>query len=828
MVEGVLKDLRYGLRVLLQSPGFSLVAILSLGLGIGVNTTIFSLVNEVLLRPLPVTHPNELVEIYTSGPKEFRYGTSSYPDYLDLRDQSKVFTGLLAYCMMPGNLSFEGKSELIMGEIVSGNYFDVLGVRAAVGRTFLPDEDRTPATHPVAVLGHGFWQRRFGADPTILGQQLKINGVSYTVIGIAPKRFSGTIPGLAPQLWVPMMMRSEVNIAGIQLAEANLTGDTPLQQRGNRWLFLKGRLKPGVSLAQARANLETIMARLQSEYPDSNQDKKPLLLAASQVRFHPMLDRILTPTAAVLMAVVGLVLLIACANVASMLLARASARRREIAVRLTLGATRGRLIRQFLSESILLSVLGGVGGLLLAYWATRLLLTFRPPTTSITLQLGIDFRVLLFTLSVSLLTGLLFGLAPALQLSRTNLVPALKNETLGSAGRQRRFSLRDLLVAGQLAVSLVLLIGAALLVRSLRAAQETDVGFDPKGLAVMEINLKMHGYSAERGKVFYRELLEKVRALPQVESAALTNRVPLDTGANVEGVYIDGRTDPADRAGQPVYATYVGTDYFKTFGIALLRGRDFSAVDQEDSPRVAIVNQAMARLLWPDSNPMGQRFHLESLDGPSYEIVGVARDYKVHTVGEAPRPYLHLARSQLYSSGTNLVARTRGDAAQLVATLRREMLALDPDLVFLESRTMLDKLAISLFPVRTGATLLAISAILALLLAAVGLYGVIAYSVSRRTREIGIRMALGARSWAVVRLVLRQGLVLALIGIGVGLVLASAASRVLSGLLYGVGAIDPLAFASAALLLLAVALLANYIPARRAARVDPMIALREE
>jgi len=826
-VDNLLKDARYGLRALLKSRGFTAVAVLSLGLGIGVNTTLFSLVNAVLFRPLPVSHPEQLVTIYT-GRKDFLYSTVSYPDYLDFRDQAGVFSGLAAHSMMSASLSREGQSELLRGEVVSGNYFEVLGVKPFLGRTLTPEDDRTPGGHPVVVLGHGFWKGRFGADPSILGSMLRINSTPFTVVGVVAESFTGTIPGLSPDLWMPLAMEDSVSAMGIQDMVPS-PGATRLERRGQRWLFIKGRLKPGVTAQQAQSNLEAILSRLGQEYPTTNEDRTVSVFPAKAVRIHPMADAAITPAAATLMAIVGLVLLIACANVASMMLARATARRREIAIRLAMGATRGRLVRQLLTEGFLLSGMGGVVGLVLGFWAADLLLAFKPPIgIPLQLELGIDVRVLAFTCLVSLATGLAFALAPALRATRPNLVPALKDESVIGEIGQRRFGLREGLVVGQVAVSLVLLIGAGLLVRGLLAAQRAEVGFAPAGVASVEVNLRFNRYSEERGKAFFREAIERVEALPGVESAAITRRLPLSPDINMEGIFVEGHQSSSDDPGIGIDAVAIGPGYFATLGVPLLEGRDFSWLDTADQPRVAVVNQAFVRRFWPGGGTgLGKRFHLDSLDGPSVEIVGVVADHKVRTVGEDPRPYLHFAASQDYSPAAHVVARVRGDAASLVGTLRRELMAVEPDLVFLSAQTMEQSVSESLYPVRMASGLLAASGGLALLMAAVGLYGAIAYWVSRRTREIGIRMALGASDRGVHRLVVRQGLTLTAIGTALGVVGAAAGSRVLAGLLYGVGAMDPLAFGSAVVGLFGVAFIASYVPARRAAGVDAMVALRE-
>ncbi len=827
-MENLLKDLRYGVRALLSAPGFTAVAVLSLALGIGVNATIFSVVNSVLLRPLPVADPDELVELYTTtGSEDFPYSVYSYPDYLDIRDNNEVFSGLVVHSLAVASVRHEEASRTVMLEVVSGNFFDVLGIQPALGRTFAPSENDTEGTHPVVVLSHGFWRSQFGADPDLIGEEIRINTTPFTVIGIAPASFTGMLPAVSPSLWIPTMMNEVVSPMGIQDVEESPIGDTRVERRGSRWLFVKGRLGEDVTIERAQANIEALMARLEETYPETNEDRGAMLRPASSVRFHPMIDSALTPVAGLLLGVVGLVLLIACANIANMLLARGSARHREIAVRLALGASRGRLVRQLLTESFLLAGTGGILGFLLSIWATRLALGMDAlASLTISFDFGVDFRVFMFALMASVATGLAFGLVPALRASRPQLTAALKGGETIRQGSQRRLGLRDVLVISQIAVSLLLLVGAALLVRSLQAAKAVDLGFDVENVATQEMQLDMIGYSDEQAHIFQNQLLERVRALPEVEAAALVRRLPLSTNISITGVYISGVHESRDD-GYIADETYVGPGYFETMGVPLLEGRDFTLQDTPESPRVAIVNETMARTYWPGENVLGKRFRADGLDGPDVEIVGVARDHKVRTVGEEPRPYVHFAHSQQRSTYTNLVARTRGDVSQLVATLRRELNAMEPDLPSGEG-SMRESVEVTLLPVSVGAKLLSAFGALAMLLAAMGLYGVISYSVSRRVREVGIRVALGADYLNVIKLVVQRGMVLALIGVVVGAAAAAALSSLLRSVLYGISAIDPAAFAGAAALLLCVAFLANYIPARRAARVDPMIALRNE
>ena len=830
-MENLLRDLGFGARLLGRRPAFTAVAVLSLGLGIGLSTVMFSVVNAVLLAPTPVHEPERLAEIYTSQVAEMPFLTTSYPDFLDLRSSTDAFSGMAGHAMVRGLFrSGEDRAEIVLGEVVSESYFDVLGIRPVVGRAFSPEENHTELTHPVVVLSHGFWQRRLGGDPGVLGREVDLSGVAYTVVGVAPPDFAGTIPGLSPEFWAPIMMVEKLSFSGIQSqASSPAPGKTRVEQRETRWLFVSARLAPGRSLEEARAQVETVGARLASEHPEVNEGLRASVLSARAVRFHPMVDGMLAPAAGVLMGAVGLVLLVACANVASMLLARAAARRREIAVRLAIGAARGRVVRQLLAESLCLAALGGGAGLLLAYWGSRFLSAVPLPLpVPLAFTFGLDGRVLLFATLASLGTVLAFGLAPALQASRPELVPALRAEAGSALGRNRRgFVPRHLLVTGQLALSLVLLVAGALLLRALAAAGDIPPGFDPDRLAVLAFNLKLNGYTEEQAETFQRRMVERLRGVAGVERVALVSRPPLGHDKNMEGIRLPGQHGPDDEPAL-VDATYVDPDYFLALDVPILEGRGFNDSDREGTPGVVVVNEAMARRYWPGKSPLGERVYTEGFDKPSYEVVGVVRDYKVQELGEAPRPYLHFAWRQQKSRNTTVVARTTGPATLAVPSLRQAVLGLEPAIVFTDEGTAAELLRLTLGPTRVGAALLGSFGAVALLLAAIGLYGVVSYNVEQRTREVGLRMALGARVGDVLRLMLGQGMRLAVVGVLIGGLAAAALARVLSSLLYGVSAVDPLAYGGAVALLLAVALAANWLPARRAARIDPMVALRSE
>jgi predicted permease len=777
---------------------------------------------------VPVKDPGRLVEIYTTLSTEMPYLTTSYPDFLDVRASADTLSEAAAHAFVRG-LYRRGRdrAELVNGEVVTDNYFQLLGVRPALGRWFEPDENRTELTHPVAVLSHGFWQRRLGGNPGVLGSPVELSGVEYTVVGVAPAEFTGTIPGLAPEFWAPLMMIEKLSFNGLQAETTPEPGKSRLERRGTRWLFVKGRLAPGRTVEEARAQVQTIASRLSREHPVLNKDLRASVLPARAVRFHPMVDGMLTPAAALLMAAVGLVLLIACANVANMLLARASSRRREFAVRLAIGADRGRVVRQLLAESLALAVLGCAVGLILAFWAGRLLSAAPSPLPiKLTFDFGLDVRVLLFAMLASLVTTVVFGLAPALRASRPDLVPALRGEASAQPGG-RGIHLRDVLVTAQLALSLVLLVAGALLLRGLSRANGIHPGFDPERLAVLSFNLKMNGYTQAQATALQRRMTERLRGVAGVEHAALVSRAPLGSDINMEGVRIAGQHGPDDEPAL-VDSTYVEPDYFAALGLPILEGRNLSDADDEGAPKVAVINHAMARRYWPGRSAVGERIYTDGFDKPSHEVVGVVPDYKVRGLGEEPRPYIHFAWRQQPLLNTTVVARSAGAAQAVLAGLRQAVLELEPGIVFDEEGTGADLLRLTLAPTRATAALLAAFGALALMLAAVGLYGVVAYSVAQRTREVGVRIALGATMGDVLRLVLARGMRLAAVGVGIGVVAAAAVTRVLSALLYGVSAIDPVAFAGASTLLLAVALVANLVPARRAARVDPMVALRYE
>ena len=817
------QDMRYGARMMVKNPGFTLIAVVTLALGVGANSVIFSVVNALLLRPLPVEKPEQLAAVYTSDFSSTQYGASSYPDYVDFRDRNQVFSGTVAYMPTAFSLNVDGTNERAFGEVVSGNYFSTLGVKPALGRGFLPEEDRTPGERAVVVIGHKLWQNRFGGDPAVVGRAIKLNGHPFTIVGVAPEKYSGLIRGIASDLWVPAMMIKQAAPSADYLVE-----------RGDRGFLVMGRLKPGVTFYQAQADFRRIAEQLFKEWRQEwtnvrNQSRVISLLPEGQARILPDLRTPVLIIMSLLMTVVGLVLLIACANVANMSLARATARRKEIAVRLSLGASRGRLIRQLITESLSLSLLGGVAGLLIGVWGTDLLMAFKPPApVPIEIDLGADWRVLGFTFGLSLLTGVLFGLAPALAASRPDLVASLKDEAGGATGRGR---LRGALVIAQVALSLMLLICSGLFIRSLRNASSVDLGFDADNLLAMSMDLQLQGYTEPAGRNFSRQLLDRVRALPGIVSASVTDELPLGSGSR-RAITIEGYTAQPGESTE-VNSSSVAPGYIETLGVPMLRGRAFNEQDREGSPGVVIVNEAFARRYWSGQEPIGKRIQMGvarsgANDSPYLEVVGVVKDGKYVTLDEEARPFFYLNLAQRYQSSPTLIVRTSGNPLDYLPAVRGEVAALDKNLPLYDVKTMRQHLGLALLPARLAGSVLGVFGVVALIMAAAGIYGVMAYSVAQRTREIGVRMALGASAGAVLRLMTRQGMKLTLAGMAIGLAASLALTRLMKSMLFGVSATDPLTFVVVPLLLIMVAMLAALIPARRAARVDPMVALRVE
>jgi len=811
------QDVRFGLRMLWKSPAFTVVAVVSLALGIGLNTAIFSVVNVLLIRPVPVVKEQDRLT--------WLRASISYPDYLDYAEQTKSFAGMAAVTgTSEFSLSSNGEPELIKGEYVTGNYFDVLGVDALKGRTFDKAEGQTPT--PVVVLSEHLWRTRFDSDASIVGRQISINGLGFTVVGVTPKNFIGTEVGLNRELWVPLLMQPVLNPP-----EAGSAADpfsNRFNERNSQWLAVFARLNPGVSREQAATELGTVARHIAEAYRGKvdAQTLRSVQLLGMSGGMDPRDQQEALPLAGIVLAVVALVLLIACANIASLLLARAAIRRRETAVRQALGASRSRLVRQWLTESVLLGVAGGALGLLLAWWANQLLSTYLQTTPLATLELGLDYRVLAFTLIVSIATGIIFGLAPALQASRLDIITALKSEgSWQSTGRSR---LRAVFVTAQLTLSVVLLIGAGLFIRSLQSANRIDPGFRVDRALTVPINLGLLRYNETEGSNFYRDLLTRVQAQPGVERASLVRFQQLGFSFAQYQVMAEGNGAQRNDEGVDVGFNVVGPNYFKTMETPLLRGRDFAETDRKGAPGVVVINETLAEILWPHEDALGKRLSVAGPEGPFFEVVGVARDGKYRSLGEESHPYVYQPVLQSYDPKMILVVRTTGEPQALAPAVREHIRALDAKLPIADVKTLRDQVNLSLFPSRVAAWTLGGFGVLALLLAAIGIYGVVSYSVAQRTREIGVRMALGAGRKDVLRLVLGQGLFVIAFGLGVGLLLAFAVTRLIAGFLYGVGATDLLTFGGVPLLLGIVALGASYIPARRATRVDPLVALRYE
>ena len=810
--DEMFQDLRFGLRMLIKKPGFTVVAVLSLALGTGANTAIFSLVNTVMLRPLPIEKPQQLVALNNTA-EGHAFATFSYPNYKDFRDRNEVFSGLIAYRFQPLSLSHEGINERVWGFEVSGNYFEVLGVGAALGRVISSEDDLTPGGHPVAVMSYKCWQQRFGADQSIIGKEVIVNGRSYMIIGVAPQGFYGTEVVSAPDLWFPVAMQAQLEI-----------GNSWLNDRRVEGVFVQGRLKPEVTTARAQTALNAIALQLEREYPDINEDKR---VALSPPGLFGLAFR--GPAlgfAGLLMAIVGIVLLLACINLANLLLARAAERRREIAVRLALGASRFRLVRQLLTESLLLALAGGGLGLLPALWLLNLAMAFKVPINIPgAIDLRLDYRVFIFTVLLSIATGVLFGLLPALQATKTDLVPALKDE--GSFGGGRRSWLKSTLMVSQMALSLVLLVGGGLMLRALERAQTIDLGFDPQHAVEVAFDLRLQGYESGQAKEFQKRLLERVRALPGAQATGMADMVPVDLHFSRTGVFIEGQAVARTTNAPTAMVNRVSPGYFQAMSTRLLQGRDFTEQDDEKAARVAIINETFARRFFPGEDPMGKRFSMGSPEATKTQVIGVVQDGKYAGLNEDPKPFVSRPLWQSSVGPTSVIVRTEDDPQRLIAAVRREVQEMDSHIP-MSGATLVEKLSLPKLPARIAASILGSFGLLALALAAIGIYGVISYAVSTRTHEIGIRMALGAQKADVLKLVMANGMALTLTGVALGLAAALVLTRLMKSLLFGVSATDPMTFTVASLLLAVVALVACYLPARRATRVDPMDALRHE
>jgi predicted permease len=818
----MMQNLRHALRSLRRAPGFTTVAVLTLALGIGANSTIFSIINGILLKPpAGVADPSHVVAIYTSDYSSGPFGWSSYPDFAAVRAETAVFSGVAVYDLRRLALAVGDQAEMITGQAVSGDFFSVLGAVPAAGRLLGPDDARVPGAEAVVVLGYALWQRQFGGDAGVVGRDVRLNGHTFRVVGVAASGFGGLFPGIPAAAWIPATMIPVLN-----------PGSESLTNIGSRGFMMAARLRPGVTLSQARARLAALARARFEQFPDMwrtvrGEGRQLTVLPESATRVPPQGRGIALNAAAILLVAVGLVLLIACANVANLLLARASRRRREIAVRISLGATRGQLVRHLMVESLLLASAGAAVGLLLTQWLTGALAALHIQTIPVRLHLdlGVDAHVLGFTALVTAVTAVAFGLVPAVRASRPNIVAELKNET--AAERRRWFGLRSGLVVAQVAVSLVLLVGAGLFLRSLGQAEGVDPGFDPSNTVLMTFDTQSNGFTEDQGRLFYQQLLERARALPGVAAATLAQAVPLGSCCSRRGTTIEGyRARPGEST--EINWNLVGPDYFRTLRIPLVQGRAFTPQDRAGAPPVAIVSEAFVRRYWPGQNPLGKRLSFMGPEGPFAQVVGVVRDGKYRSLGEEPLPFLYLPFGQEYRSPMTLYVRASGDPGPLVPLLRREVTALAPGLPIMNPTTLDEASSAALLPHQIGAALLGLLGGLATLLAVVGLYGVLAYSVTQRTREFGIRGALGAGRTQLVAQVIGEGMLLSAVGTAIGLVLAVALTRLVRGFLFGVSPLDPAAFGAMTLLVACITGVASWLPARRAARVPPMEALRHE
>jgi len=815
-------DFRYALRRLIRARSFTLAASLTIALGVGANSAIFSVVNAILLRPpVAVAEPERLVGLFTSDYSGPSYGSSSFADLDDFGKQgADVFSGVMGYSPRPAAVGSDDNLERVAGEVVTHNYFQVLGTRMTLGRGFGPEQ--RVRGEPVAVISHALWQRRFASDPAIIGKSLRMNAREFTIIGVAPAGFSGSFRALVSEVWVPAALGAYVGMSD------------DFTSRGDRSAFVYARLKRNITLEQARSRMAVVARQLTAAYPEAWTDvtrkgRRISVLPEQETRIPPQIRGAALGFAAILMGTVVLVLLVCCANVAGLLLARAAGRLKEVGIRISLGASRGRIIRQMLTESILLAALGGVVGAAASVWAGQALMAAGTPSQipiPISLDLTPDYRVLGFTLAITLLTGLVFGLAPALRASRTDVVTALKTDTpaLGFGGR--RFSLHGALVIGQVALSTLLLVGALLFFRTLRAAATIDPGFRTDHMLLLDISPR----PGEEGKVDPEQVAltarDRIAAIPGVAAVTWASNVPLGLDQGRRGLQVEGyrRREGED---MEFYYSVVGPRYFETMEVPLTRGRGFTDADRPGAPAVVIVNEAFAKRFWGDADPIGKRISRNGENGPWIEVVGLARDGKYVSITESPRPFVYYPQLQM-PDGVIMHVRTTGDPRGLLTAARREVAVAAPNWMIERPRTLEEDIGASLLPQRIAAGLLGAFGVVALLLAAVGLYGVVAFAVAQRTREIGIRVALGAQGGEVLGLMLRQGMTLAGIGLLVGVPLAFVGARLVSAFLVGSGAADPVVFVGAAGLLAFVTLVASYVPARRASRVDPMLALRSQ
>jgi predicted permease len=796
--------------MLAKTPGFTLVAVLSLALGIGANTTVFSVLDAVMLRSLPVENPERMVNIATLVKGGEPHLDFSYSLYTGLRDGNQTLSGVVAYSETNLGLAVGDQTERIRGEVVSANYFSVLGVQPAMGSAFAPDDER-PGAARAAVISDALWHRRLAGDPGAVGKTINLNGRTFSVVGVTPKRFSGLLRGMQTDVWITLPHL------------ADFEGNPKLMNSPNlSWLFLAGKLKADTSIQQAQSELTSLLPGVSQEARE-NGNLQVVMTNASRGNEAYVAD--LSRPLTMLLLAVALILAIACANVGSLLLARAKSRGKEIGIRLALGASRARIVRQLLTESLLLALAGGAFGLLMTLWTSSLASGLRTAETG---ELAIDaspnIRVLIFTLVVSVLTVLLFGVIPALRASKLDLVPVLKDSNAASPVFRRGPSLHSLLVVTQVTLSLVLLVGAGLFLRSLWKLQAIEKGFSGDNVFAMSVNMELQGYDKARGANFYPAALESLSSLPGIQSASLASVLPVTAGGSRMQMGPNS-TKPAVDEDISIDIVTVSPRFFETTGLPLLRGRDFRQIDTENSSKVMIVNETMAKKFWPDTDPLGRSFY----DGDAnFEVVGIARNTKYRDLREPPRMTFYLPLAQSYRPSMNLLVRTTGEPSSVAPAIQTRLHTIEPALSIFDARTLFEHVGGSLYVERMESLLLTFFGILALTLTAIGIYGVVAYSVAQRTREVGIRMALGAQKKDVLKMILAQGVALVACGTGIGLIACYWLSRLVSSQLYGVSALDPVTLASVVILLVVVALMATYLPARRATKVDPLVALRYE
>jgi predicted permease len=825
-LQALWQDICYAVRILTKNPGFAAVAVLSLALGIGANTTIFTIVNAILLNPLPVKEISRLVEADTIDSKTLVTTANttklgmSYPNFQDYARENKVFVGLGCF-VGPFPLTWSNGMEprQIFGQMVSANYFEILGLRPVSGRFFQPDEDTKPGGNNVAVVSYSLWANKFGSDPNVVGRILTLNATPYTVIGVAPHGFKGAFTfGNAEQIWIPVSMYPQL-LAGFFKDNFN----------DRRFLAttMIGRLRDGISLSGAEASLKTVASHLESAFPKDNASRSVALtpLADAAVGVNNRSQIVLA--GGLMMGIVGLVLLIACVNLANLLLAQAARREKEIGLRAALGASQGRVVRQLLTESLVLAILSGVVGLAIAYGGRAALWSFRPPfILDGDVDLGFDSHVLFFTLSMALLTAVFIGVAPAIKAAKPNLIEVLKVGGRGGTVGWTRNPFRSLLVVTEIALALVALVGAGLFIRSMQNAQHIDPGFESKNLFVFAFDLGALHYDEGRGQQYFRAAIDRAKTSPGVESATIASNFPLGGGL-ARTVFPEGQDEASGYRGTLTQLDDITPNFFSTLHIPLVRGREFTDADRKDTTQVAIIDEAMAKQFWPNENAVGRRFHFFGETGLR-EVVGVVRNTVVNAIGEDPQPLAYLPLAQDYAPAVTMQVRTSGRPEAVSATVRSQVQSLDTNLALTNMNTIGELIDQGLWAPRMGAGLLTVFGGLALLLAVVGVYGVLSYSVNQQTREIGIRMAMGAQTGRILGLVVGQGMRLAVAGLTLGLLVAFAAMRILSSLLFGVSAHDPLIFGGVSLVLATAAILACYIPARRATKVDPIIALRYE